>query len=217
MIRGKVFGGAALSTLILGLMCQPVSAALLLPGVGFFPAPSEPDPVGGVLLAQITAPFVTADLQGQVVSQVLSGDLSNPLGGLTFTYQIMMAATSVHAVSAFSVGNYGGFQTDASYLPLAVLGTVAPTLVERSALPGDVVRFSYLTSFGGSIAAGQTSALMVVQTDAVAYQITSASVINSVSAVVSSLAPTAIPEPATATLAILGGLALLRLRWRMTA
>jgi hypothetical protein len=120
-----------------------------------------------------------------------------------------MSALSPHAVSGFSVGNYGGFQTDVSYNSVGALDVI-PFLANRSAAPGDVIRFTY---FPG-IDSGKSSALMVVQTDAARYEASVASVINAGSAEVQSLAPTAVPEPALAALGILGGFAVLSLRRR---
>jgi len=206
---GRCHRSLALVAVMLGLMSGQANAALLSPGGFLIPAPLEPDPAGGLVLASVTSPFSSVDIQGQVISRVLSGDVSNPLGGLTFTYQIIMATISPHEVSGFSVGNYGGSQTDVSYNNVFPTASIAPFLVSRSSAPGDVVRFNYIPGIG----AGQFSALMVVQTDASAYQPTLASVINSGSHLVNSLAPTQVPEPGAVALAVVGGLAIFRLRW----
>ena len=49
-------------------------------------AVGETDPTGGTVLSSLSAPFVAGTYSGTLISQVISGDPSNPLGGLTFTY-----------------------------------------------------------------------------------------------------------------------------------
>ena len=202
---------ASLSALLLGLTFHLATAAPLAPAAYILNPPFESDPVDATMLDIVTSPFASVDIRGQVISQVYSGDDSNPFGvsGLTFTYRIIMDALSPHAVSGFSVGNYGGFGTDVSYNNLVAAG-ISPFMANRSAGLGDVVRFTF---FPG-IAHGEASALLVVQTDSRTYERTLASVINSGSAVVASFAPSEVPEPAMAALAILGGLAILGLRWQ---
>jgi len=207
MVRPPLIYRAAGVAAALFTFVHCATADLLAPGGLIFPAPFQAEPVNGVLLASVTAPFASADLQGNVISEVYAGDLSNPWGGLTFTYQVTMGPNSPHAVSQFSVGYYGGFQTDVSYNNLVVNG-VNPFAMTRSAGMGDVVRFIFFPGIDG----GAFSSLMVVQTDALNYQDTIASVINASAATVASFAPTGVPEPALAALAVLGGALLLGLR-----
>jgi hypothetical protein len=175
-------------------------AAPLAPG-GFVVLADEPGPVGGILLSTEFSLFSGADIQGSVTSRVYSGDGANPLGGLTFTYEIV-STLSQQDISRFSIGNFGGFSTDVSY-NLAALPGVAPTVSSRSSAPGDIVRFDF-----AGLAPGQNSTLLVIQTDAQVYATTIASVINAGSAEVVSLAPTPVPEPAAAALIGFGLLAL---------
>src|ERR1700744_1783988 len=58
----------------------------LAPG-GFVAGPGEVSPVGGTTLASINIPFSSTSFTGVLTSTVIAGDVSNPLGGLTFTYQ----------------------------------------------------------------------------------------------------------------------------------
>lgn len=173
----------------------------LPPGGSVVPADgSSPD--GAVLMDTRTSPYSGADIQGTVISRVYSGDAGNLMGGLTFTYEILSGATSLQDVSRFSVGNYGGFQTAVSYNLAAVPG-LTPSLATRSTGVGDIVRFDF-----AGIAPGQNSTLLVIQTDAIDYAQTIASVINAGSAEVLSLAPIAVPEPTTFLLFGMGFLAL---------
>jgi hypothetical protein len=198
---------ALFSTILSTALTSTALAAPLAPG-GFVVLADEPGPTGALLVDQVISPFLGADIQGTVTSKVYSGDLDNPLGGLTFTYQIVSSLSSVHDMSRLSVGNYGGFQTDVSY-NLAALPGVTPSVASRGTGPGDIVRFDFI-----GLPPGQVSTLLVVQTDAQAYAPTIASVINGGSAEFGSLAPVAIPEPATLALVGIGVLTLLGARNR---
>lgn len=179
------------------LLSSSVTAAAAPLGVGglLFPAPAEPDPTGGVLVAGgVPVPFASINYSGTLTSSVIAGDPSNPFGGLTFTYLLASDASSINFISRLTVNGYQGFLTDASYQ--APPGGVLPAYVDR--LTADVVGFSFV-SFpigAGLIAPGTHSALLVVQTDAPAFTTSFASVIDGT--VVSPPTYGPIPEPATA-------------------
>src|SRR5574342_105373 len=105
-----VAGVAAVSLVISASQLQ---AALLSPGGTVIPVPA--DLVSGTQVDQVILPYVGADILGTLTSSVIQNDTYNPLGGLTFTYLIMADPGSAAAVSRFTVGNYGGFQTDVAY------------------------------------------------------------------------------------------------------
>lgn len=200
--------GIGISTLIFSVaLLLPSSASALAiytlaPGTGIT-AQSSTYPAGSSSDA-ISSSFTTPTLSGTVYSSVYADDTSNPYGGLTFAYQLMVTASSTDSSSEMTVGSFASFFTDVSYNPLAG-GLIAPSNFSRSA-SGDVVRFVF---FNSPVGPGQTSALLVVQTDATSYQQSVAAVINNLSANVTSLAPVAtVPEPGVATL-LLGGLGLL--------
>ena len=54
---------------------------------------------------------------------MISGDTSNTLGGLTFTYQITNDASSPHALQRFTLNDFTEINVDASYV---ASGPVAP-------------------------------------------------------------------------------------------
>jgi len=179
-------------------------AVPIVPGGVQFPAVPEADPVGATLVFS-TGPvnFSSATLAGTLRSNVWSNDLSNPFGpnALTFTYELSAAPTSIHDLARLSVSNYGNFLTDASFNPAA---GVPPTVISRSldGAAGEVMGFSFIAP---ALAAGQSASTLVVQTNAVSFQTTIASLINGTTASALSVAPLAVPEPSTL---VLGGLGL---------
>lgn len=192
---GAVFLGAAV---LLPSTATAVSVYTLAPGTGV-PAQPSSYPAGSAAFA-LSSPFNTPTLSGTLYSSVYTSDTDNPYGGITFAYQLMITASSTDSSSEMTVGSFGNFFTDVSYNPLAG-GLVAPSNFSRSAT-GQVVRFVF---FNSPVGPGQTSALLVVQTDAVDYQQSMAAVINNLSANVASLAPLAtVPEPGMVAL-FLGG------------
>lgn len=187
-------------------------ATPIVPGAVQFPAIAEPDPVGATLVFS-TGPlsFSSATLDGTLRSTVWSNDATNPFGpnALTFTYELSASLASIHDIVRLAVSNFDSFQTDASFNPAS---GVPPTFISRS-LDGEVMGFSFIAP---ALDAGQTASLLVVQTNATAFQSTTAFLINGTTASVSSLAPIAatVPEPSTIALALLGGLILVVRRFR---
>ena len=168
------------------------SAIPVLPGEFLIPPPDEPAPFG-LVVDQLITPFAGADVQGTLISSVYDGDF---LPGYTFTYEILVDFTSGHSVGQLSVGNFGLVFTDMSYSSaLNPLG-VAPTYADRSS-DGDVLHYNFSMLGGMGILGGESSALLVVRTDARFYEPTVASVINSGAAEMQSFAPIAVPEPAS--------------------
>src|SRR5579859_3906227 len=159
----------------------------------------SPYPFGGTVLASSAAPFNTGLLAGTLSSQVLMGDTANPYGGLTFTYELSISASSRDSLSGFSVSSFAGFQTDVSYTNNSV-SAVAPSFFSRSS-SGDVVRSIWLYQ---QIGPGEESPVLVIQTDANAYESTMAGVIDGLTANVASFAPSAVPEPASGLLLLAG-------------
>ena len=186
------------------------NASPLVAGQTIYPAPGEPDPVGGqVACGPLVQPFTTANFSGVLTTTVIAGDVSNPYGGLTFTYVVSNDASSLNTQARLSINGYAGFLTDASYQ--APPAGVRPTLVDRSA-SSDVVGFSFLGAPAGfgPIGPGQQSALLVVQTNATTCSNSVASVIDGAIATIPTYAPA--PEPASLTLLGLAALALIRRR-----
>jgi hypothetical protein len=172
-------------------------------------APGQAGPTGGVVVAgPLSSPFIAPTFTGTLTSEVIAGDPSNGLGGLTFVYALSNNPLSPDAIERLTINSYSGFTIDASYQAPAI-GQV-PTLIDRSAAPGDVVGFSFINpipaipGFGqGVLAPGASSALLVLQTNAAFSHLTVASVIDGNVANASAYAPV-IPEPSTLVLGTMG-------------
>jgi hypothetical protein len=206
----NIAGLAAILTA--GVLATPARGALLTPGGTLFPAPGEPDPIGGTVLQSLTVPFIAVDFTGILTSRVIQGDTTNTLGGLTFTYQVSNTDTDASPtdINRVTVTNYTGFLTDVSF---QVGSGLSPTLVDRGLPPAGLeVGFGFENVIGqGAVRPGQTSALLVVQTNAPLWVPTFASVIDGGVASVASLGP-AVPEPTSLVGLALGGVALLHRR-----
>jgi hypothetical protein len=200
----SITGRACVVCLLLAVPAR-LLAAPLPPGGTLYPVPAEPDPVGGVLLGSVTAPVSSGLFTGTLVSKVYNGDTSNPFGAsaLTFTYQLSNNTSSTDPMERLTIASFAGFLIDASYQPASAGSFLTPTLVNLTP-SGDTVGFSFLGSpvGPGTLLQGMTSALLVVQTDAQAFNGTIASVIDGTTAGVASLAPRMVPEPTS--LALLG-------------
>jgi len=206
---------------LLFAVAQPCQAVPLTAGTAV-PAFAEPEPGAGssLLFSTGVVPFVAPTYTGDLTSSVYNNDPSNPFGpdGLTFTYLLHNNASSAHELHRFTVSSFASFGTDVSYSSFSV--GVPPTFIDRG-LPGDVVGFNYPTpvpqilNSNGSIGPGQTSSLMVIQTNAVNFSGTLAAVIDGSVTMVASLAPAPIiPEPGSIVLAGISVLGLAAVCWR---
>ena len=183
----------------------PITAGQSITAVG------ENQPVGGTLVGGTGTAlgFTSATFSGTLTSSVITGDTSNPYGGLTFTYLLSNDSISPDAIERITVNSFAGFQTDVSFLSPGP--GVQPTVSDRSA-SGNTMGFSFVgppLSVLGTVSPGQSGALLVVQTDATYYAMTTAQVIDGSVATVASYGPVMlIPEPSTLVLAGCGLLAI---------
>jgi hypothetical protein len=206
----------AAAGLLLGVGVAPVDATPLPVGGSLLLVSGELDPTGGAVVPPtgVTVPFASGGFSGTLTSTVISGDPSNALGGLTFTYLLTNDAVSSNAISRVTVDSFTSFMTDVSYQTPAPIGSIPPSLVDRST--ADVVGFSFLPTVvpgaGGVLSPGASSALMVVQTDAPTFTNALAFVIDGDTVNVASYAP--LPEPGSFCLAALGVICLSAYAWR---
>ena len=190
-------------------------ASPLAPG-GSISAPGETDPAGATVFFTTNATFASTSFSGILTSSVLVGDTSNPYGPgcLTFTYELVLNSLSPDAASAFSVGSFNGFLTDVSYQTPGI--GLAPGLISRSPTGSQAVKFDF--SSVGYLLPGQNSAILVIQTDATAYDLGTSTVFdNTGSPNVTAVVPGTIhpvPEPAGITFILLG-ISTLVCSWRI--
>lgn len=185
---------------ILGMLglCSYSQATILAPGGVGLDAPQAP---GSTILDTLTTSYSFAGLSGTITSWVVS-DPSNPLGGLSFYYQVDNAGTEgIGRVSTSDFGIIPGSPVDVSTIAgpfdTSVPGGVLPFTASRSTGAGSVVGFLFIG--GSEVLPGESSVVMVVNTAYQAFQISAGAVIDSSSVNVAILGPDLpIPEPSTA-------------------
>jgi hypothetical protein len=189
MKRFKIVGAMAM---LVGT-CLSSHAAILLPGGIGLDAPQAPGPAP---LATLTTPFSFGGITGTITSWVVS-DPANPLGGLSFYYQV--TDTGTEAISRVSLSNFGivpGVPVEVSTITVpfdsSLPGTISPVTATRSSLAGSTVGFNF-SSVG--LLPGQTSVIMVVNTSYPNFVQSTGAIIDSASVNVAILGP--IPEPST--------------------
>lgn len=190
----------ALAAAVIGSSALVSLAATLSPSGILFPVPLGVAPTGVVVAGPLSINVAPATYTGTLTSYVLAGDATNPLGGLTFVYEIKNTSSFPGEIERLTVNSYSGFGTNVDYA--TPLGGLAPTYADRSAGAGDTIGFSFVrTPVGfGTLQPNQTSGLLVVYTDARQFTSTLASVIDGSVAQAASFGPV-VPEPATLILA----------------
>lgn len=205
----KSFAAAALAISALSTFA---SAAVVTPGQTAV-AVNENKPVGGSTVTSAVQPFATANYTGLLTSTVISGDTSNPYGGLTFVYQISNDAGSANAITRLTINGFTAYATNMSFK--LGTGTTAPSINDRD-LSGGVTGFHFIgTPLGqGVLAAGTSSEWLVVQTNATGYTNRIANVSNGAVSAVNAIGPSGAITPEPTTLAALAGLSLVARRRR---
>jgi hypothetical protein len=154
-----------------------------------------------VILESSMLPFLSPTYNGTLSTTVIRGDSTNPFGAnaLTFTYVVTNGA-GTHSINRFTVNGFDGFTVDASYQTPQAVSTIAPAYADRET-NGSSVGFSFVLAPVGSGPLGptQTSATLVLKTNATSYVPNLASVLDGFPATVGTFAP--VPEPSTVVLA----------------
>ena len=118
-------------------------------------------------------------------------------GDLTWVIQVANSANSSDAIGRVTAGNFAGFMTDVGDNG----GANAPDLVDRDT-PGHTIGFSWAET--GGLLVGDTSDLLFIDTNATRFIPGTLAVINSQTSDLSGYEPSAVPEPATWALMLIG-------------
>jgi hypothetical protein len=166
---------------------------------GAVPTTASYTPAGTLVLEQ--GPQISVYSQGSgafsgtVTSWALSGDTSNPLGGLDFLYQIHNTGST--QVEGLSLGGFDSIVVDVGYITTAVLpvatGSVAGTIIPADATRSlSTIHWDYIgTSFTGG---GTYGDILVVLTGMTGWEFANGSIQDTYSQNIQILA---VPEPTT--------------------
>jgi len=213
----NVIGSIAVSLVLLAGVFS-AGAIPLSPGQSTN-AVGELDPVGATLLFQTNKFFTSDSFSGTLISSVYSGDLSNNLGGLTFTYQFNIDLGSADAAKSLTVGStsggFGGYLTDVSF-QIPNIFDIAPDSVSRSpAATGGGRNITFDFAGNGYVLPGDTTAVLVIQTSANGFILGNASLQDDVALPnIVTLIPTTIPEPTSFALFSFGFIGLVGITYQ---
>lgn len=181
---------------------------------GLVPAGADP----GTLLASDTEPFTST--LGFNSGTLVSAVFEEAGGTLDFYYQVTNNMTAPECgqpgnracdplsretnTDFLGFATSTGFRVDGASLPggIFVDGTVAPTTADRN-LVGGVLGFQFNPPDSAKIQPGEASNVLVISTDATAFRVGNASVIDGGVTTVAAFEPATVPEPAS--LLLLGG------------
>ena len=186
------------------------SADILAPGATGAPDVLAP---GGTLLASLSGLWTntTSTMSGTYLTAVYS-DPANTFGAgdLDFVYQVTNNANSVDSVGRTTAINFTGFMTDVGFTPLGsslgagfVNGTVIPISVDRSG-SGDSIGFSFTPPISAAINPGQTSTVLVIETNATNFTSGFYNLIDGGVTTVAAFEPAAARVPEGSALSMLG-------------
>ena len=118
-------------------------------------------------------------------------------GDLTWIIQVANSSTSTDAIGRVTAGNFAGFMTDVGDNG----GVNAPDLVDRDT-PGHTIGFSWAET--GGLLVGDTSDLLFIDTNATRFVPGTLAVIDSETSDLTGFQPSAVPEPATWAMMLIG-------------
>jgi PEP-CTERM motif len=208
-----------LATSVLSFASQPAAATLISDGQTQFFPDSTLSVTGGTVVATnapggvtVTSSSIPPSFTATLVSSVVEGSTTNPFYNavsspdvLTFVYQFSNSAGSVDSLEFFDVQSFGTALTDVGYN--GSLSGDTPYYVARDApSSADVIAFDFAIS---PIAPGESSALLIVNTNATNWASVTAAIQdgangNGASYAVFAPTMTPTPEPASIVMMVLG-------------
>jgi len=168
MLKTNNFGLMLIAAIALG--AKLASATIIAPGTPNAPVNGEWKPIGGTVIAGgTTVPIISLNypdfgFTGTLTTSVISGDITNPYGGLTFTYLITNDAGSISDIDRITINGFAGVLTDISY-DLSSSG-IDPSGLSRSSGFGTTVGFVFHSP---PVSPDTASALLVIQTNVLQY------------------------------------------------
>jgi hypothetical protein len=206
-------------------LSAPLSAGLLATGqcAGVSPCTAVLDNWAtisnlGTFLDGVTHSVTGQDALGQILytgtlrSAVYRNSLNNQLD---FYYQFVNNPTSLDAISRITMTSFGAFTTDVGYTTQDIDGTSgggspvksnfvqnatlmqAPSVANRPSQGTVGFNFGSGSAPADAIDPGETTRILVIRTNALAYTIGATSTLNGAVATYQTFAPTNIPEPGT--------------------
>ncbi len=219
---------AFLLVLLVGFVFVPIQAAILVAPISAqFPDVFTGYCASGCTLLASTSSTET-DSTDTWTATLMAAVYSDPdntfcTDCLDFVYQVTNEAGSTDGIGRVTAFNFTGFDVDAGFSPTApgsgggsfVDGTDAPGLVDR--LTADTVGFQFASSPTAPIAPGDTSNILIIETNATSYTTGIASAIDGGVASFNAYEPTVVPEPSLGLALGLGMVALVGFRFRLTS
>lgn len=187
-----------------GAFASPAHANLLLTGAPPLPPDIFGFPVNPPTLLASHDSGTTTSTSGALIFDMVSAVYSDPnnafgAGDLDFMYQVHNLPSSTDSIVRVSAIDFTPFQTDVGYTGagsglqggIFVNGFEVPQFVDRNS--ADVIGFT----FTPAIITGDTSAVLIIETNATNFQAGQVNIIDGGVASVASFEPTPAPEPAS--------------------